>query len=55
MDFYIPEDDILHSHRRKTPKSFKFNQLHFTGLLGSDNNTLIILKHNDFPLEIIYF
>jgi hypothetical protein len=29
LGFYIPEDDILHSHRRESPKSHAVIQLGF--------------------------
>jgi hypothetical protein len=31
----IPEDAIVHSHLRETPKSYKMQGLYSTGLLGS--------------------
>jgi hypothetical protein len=33
LGFYIPEDDILHSHRRENLESFKKNLLIFLVIL----------------------
>jgi hypothetical protein len=30
LDFYIPEDDILHSHRRENLKSYKTLRVWFS-------------------------
>jgi hypothetical protein len=44
LDFYIPEDDILHSHRRENLKSYITNLCFLNDAAGSEMCYLVRVK-----------